>query len=98
MITYAKLLIEGLADAELFDVVSVPRAQLGTIVTQESDPVTDGSGQTEPIPINWANYLIVEANDWTQAHTDAINNAVAAYNAKYPLLPIPGSEVMIWNQ
>jgi hypothetical protein len=94
---YGKLLIEGIASAEIFSVVSVPRSNLQTIVTQLSEPITDGTGQSEPIPLRWANYLIVEADDWQQEHTDAIMDAVEEYNEKYPEFPIPENETLIWD-
>jgi hypothetical protein len=79
-----------------FDVITVPRAQMTTIVTKYSDPITDGSGQTEPIPCCWANGWIVESIKWTQEHTDIINQGAADFNAKYPDTPITQTEKMIW--
>jgi hypothetical protein len=93
---YGKLLIEGVEHAEQFTVVSVPRSNLKTIVTEASEPITDGSGQTEPVPLRWANYIIVEHDEWDETHTAIIENAVAAYNAKYPEFPIPAQTELIW--
>ena len=85
-------------DLEKFDVVSIPRDQMKTIVTSYSDPITDGSGQAEPIPLTWANGWIVESTNWTAELTDVINKGVTDYNVKYPSNKITDSmkAEMIW--
>lgn len=85
-------------DLEKFDIVAIPRNQMRTIVTKYGNPITDRSGQTEPVPCNWANGWVVQAVNWTAEHTNIINKGIADYNNKYPDNPISQDEVnkMIW--
>jgi len=95
---YAIALAEvPLTDLEKFDVVTVPRSNMTTIVTEYSEPIPDGTGQIEPVPLRWANGWIVEAMEWTEEHTEIIMSAVAEYNDKYPEYPIPNDYPIIWE-
>jgi hypothetical protein len=87
----------SLTDLEKFDVVTVPRSNMTTIVTDWSEPIPDGTNQIEPVPLRWANGWIVEAVEWTDEHTEIIMAAVAEYNDKYPEFPIPPDTVLIWQ-
>jgi hypothetical protein len=93
-IALAEVSITGL---EKFDVVSIPRSQLQTIVTEWSEPITDKNGQEEAIPLKWANGWIVESANWTQELTDIIVNAMLAYNLKYPNNAIPNDYPLIMD-
>ena len=93
---YGKLVSEGFSDGSKFDVFEIPRDFMFTIITEEGDDITDKKGQAGKVAKNWANGLIVEAVPWTQEHTDAINNAVDAFNQKHPQTPIPENEAMMW--
>lgn len=84
-------------DLSKFDVVTIPRTNMVTIVTEWSTPITDGTGQEEAIPLKWANGWIVESAKWTQEHTDIITTALAEYNAKYPNNPIPNDYALIMD-
>ena len=86
----------SLEDLGKFDVVTIPRSQMTTIVTDLSEPIQDGTGQVDPVPIAWANGWIVESANWTEELTTIINNGRNAYNAKYPAFPIPENTVLIW--
>lgn len=94
-IALAEVLISDLIK---FDVITVPRGVMVTIITSKSAPIRDKSGQIEPIPLTWANGWIVESNNWTQELTDLLNAGIDSFNAKYPANKI--SDVkraeMIW--
>ncbi len=93
---YGKLLQEGFADGSKFTILSLDRDNMFTIVTKEGVNIIDKKGQSGKVPKYWANGLFVEAIPWKKEHTDAINNAVDLFNAKYPSTPIPKGVVMIW--
>jgi hypothetical protein len=95
---YAIALAEvSLSDLEKFDVVTVPRSGMTTLVIKWSDPIEDKTGQTEPVPTHWANGWIVEDSDWNDEHTAIIMNAVAEYNAKHVDNQIPSDYPIIWE-
>jgi hypothetical protein len=95
---YAIALAEvSITDLEKFDIVSVPRSQMLTVVTEWSQPISDRNGQEEAIPLKWANGWIVESANWTQELTDIIVNAMLVYNAKYPNNAIPNNYPLIMD-
>jgi len=96
---YAKALVLEItaSDFQEFTVVSIPRDDLKTITTSKTSEIADQSGQSDSIPLTWANYLLVEHDQWSSSHEEIIKNAIAQYDAKHPENAIPEDEVIIWN-
>lgn len=84
---YGILLVEGTNDIDKFQVVAIPRDNMLSVITKLSSiKYTDQSGQSEKVPVAWANGWSVEWFEDSKINDcrTAIKNAMDAYNSKYP--------------
>lgn len=85
---YGILLDEGKGDIDKFQVVAIPRVDMLCVITKLSDKkYTDKIGQSEKVPIDWANGWSVEwyeESDKNECRT-AIKNAMDVYNSKHDI-------------
>ena len=83
---YGVLLVEGTDEIDKFQVVAIPRDNMLSVISKLSSiEYTDQSGQSEKVPVAWANGWSVEwfETSETNANRTAIKNAMDVYNAKY---------------
>jgi hypothetical protein len=96
MKTYCKLMIEGVNDIGLFERVEPDRNNPDTIAIEEVE-TTDKSGFTQRAVTKWANFWFCHDEAWGVDNTEAVKQAVIAYELANPGSQIPDDEVFIWT-